>query len=187
MSEKGGTEVRVSGWAGLLLVLSQLMMGCGGSAPEPEPQPAPESPAAAFDPASEVPEGERFPSASQVRWLVAPQVAGLPEDVMIAFIDGNPLLKDPFTFQLRFPPDSGLMPHTHPATTRMSVISGVMLMGMGTEFDRSALTAIPAGEFIYDVKNTPHYVWFEEETIIQFRGMGPFGIDYIDPADDPRL
>lgn len=177
--------MRVAGLAGLLLLLGQLTAGCGGTAPETPS--ASESPAALSDPADEVPEGERMVSASQVEWLIAPRVAGLPEGVMIAFIDGQPLLKDPFTFQLRFPPNSGLMPHTHPVTSRMRVMSGAMLMGMGTEFDRSALRAIPAGKFIYDIKGTPHYVWFEVETIIQFRGMGPFGIDYIDPTDDPRL
>jgi hypothetical protein len=26
----------------------------------------------------------------------------------------------------------------------------------------------------------------EEETIIQLHGTGPWGIEYIDPADDPR-
>jgi hypothetical protein len=179
--------VRVAGLAGLLMVISQLVVGCGEDVPEREAQSTPESPAAAFDPASEVPEGERSVPPSQVRWETPPAFAGLPEGVMIAFIDGLPPLKRPFTFQLRFPPNSGLMPHTHPATTRITVLSGKMLMGMGTEFDRSALTAIPAGQLIYDVKGTPHYVWFDEETIIQFRGMGPFGIDYLDPADDPRL
>ena len=179
--------MRVVGLAGLLMVISQLAVGCGEAAPEREAQTTPESPAAAFDPASEVPKGERVVPSSQVRWETPPPFAGLPEGVMIAFIDGIPVVKRPFTFQLRFPPNSGLMPHTHPVTTRITVVSGEMLMGMGTEFDRSALKAIPASQFIYDVKGTPHYVWFDQETIIQFRGMGPFGIDYLDPADDPRL
>jgi hypothetical protein len=180
-------DVRVAGLAGLLMVISQLAVGCGEAVPEREAQPTPESPAASFDPASEVPEGERLEPLSEVRWEIPPPFAGLPEGVMIAFLDGVPVVSRPFTFRLRFPANSGLMPHTHPATTRITVISGEMLMGMGTEFDRSALMAIPASQFIYDVKGTPHYVWFEEETILQFRGMGPFGIDYLDPADDPRL
>jgi hypothetical protein len=102
--------VRVAGLAGLLMVISQLAVGCGEAVPEREAQPARESPAASFDPASEVPEGERSVPSSQVRWQTAPPLAGLPEGVMIAFIDGFPPLKRPFTFQLRFPPNSGLMP-----------------------------------------------------------------------------
>jgi hypothetical protein len=31
-----------------------------------------------------------------------------------------------------------------------------------------------------------HYVWATVPTVIQVHGMGPFGIDYVNPADDPR-
>ncbi len=32
-----------------------------------------------------------------------------------------------------------------------------------------------------------HYVWTtNEETIFQLQTIGPIGIDYINPADDPR-
>jgi hypothetical protein len=31
-----------------------------------------------------------------------------------------------------------------------------------------------------------HFVMAKGETIIQVHGMGPFGIHYVNPADDPR-
>jgi hypothetical protein len=31
-----------------------------------------------------------------------------------------------------------------------------------------------------------HYVWTQGETIVQLHGIGPWGITYINPADDPR-
>jgi hypothetical protein len=31
-----------------------------------------------------------------------------------------------------------------------------------------------------------HGAWFREETIIQIHGLGPSGIAYVNPADDPR-
>jgi hypothetical protein len=31
-----------------------------------------------------------------------------------------------------------------------------------------------------------HYAWTSAEAIIQVRGMGPFVIKYVNPADDPR-
>ncbi len=32
-----------------------------------------------------------------------------------------------------------------------------------------------------------HYTWTtNEETILQIQFMGPRGIDFVDPADDPR-
>ena len=31
-----------------------------------------------------------------------------------------------------------------------------------------------------------HYVEAEGETVLQLHGIGPWGIDYINPEDDPR-
>ena len=33
---------------------------------------------------------------------------------------------------------------------------------------------------------TPHFAWTQEETVIQLHGTGPWGITYLNPADDPR-
>jgi len=33
---------------------------------------------------------------------------------------------------------------------------------------------------------TPHYARTRGETIIQLHGTGPWGITYVNPADDPR-
>ena len=35
-------------------------------------------------------------------------------------------------------------------------------------------------------KGMAHYAWFTEPTIIQVRGVGPTGINYINLADDSR-
>jgi hypothetical protein len=32
----------------------------------------------------------------------------------------------------------------------------------------------------------PHFVQFEEETVIQVSAIGPWGINYMNPKDDPR-
>jgi hypothetical protein len=31
-----------------------------------------------------------------------------------------------------------------------------------------------------------HFAWTDEETVVQLHSMGPWGITYVDPADDPR-
>ena len=31
-----------------------------------------------------------------------------------------------------------------------------------------------------------HYVWVKGETVVQFHGDGPWAIEYVNPADDPR-
>jgi hypothetical protein len=35
--------------------------------------------------------------------------------------------------------------------------------------------------------NQAHFVWTgDEEAVVQVQFVGPFGINYINPADDPR-
>jgi hypothetical protein len=31
-----------------------------------------------------------------------------------------------------------------------------------------------------------HYAWFTEPTVFQVHGVGPWGVTYVNPADDPR-
>ncbi len=33
---------------------------------------------------------------------------------------------------------------------------------------------------------THHFAWSEGETIVQVHSVGPWGVTYVDPADDPR-
>jgi hypothetical protein len=35
-------------------------------------------------------------------------------------------------------------------------------------------------------KGVRHFVWAKDETVIQVSGMGPFEINYVNPAEDPR-
>ena len=32
----------------------------------------------------------------------------------------------------------------------------------------------------------PHFAWTSGETIVQLHGTGPWGVTYLNPADDPR-
>jgi len=40
--------------------------------------------------------------------------------------------------------------------------------------------------YSYVAKGMSHFAWFTEETVLQLHGMGPQGITYVNPADDPR-
>jgi hypothetical protein len=31
-----------------------------------------------------------------------------------------------------------------------------------------------------------HFAWTEQETVVQLHSTGPWGITYVNPADDPR-
>jgi hypothetical protein len=58
---------------------------------------------------------------------------------------------------------------------------------MGDKLDVQKGEMLKAGTVFVNPTNHPHYVWTSnEETILQVQGIGPGGIDYINPADDPR-
>ena len=38
----------------------------------------------------------------------------------------------------------------------------------------------------YAMPGAAHYAWTEDEAIVQLNGTGPWGINYVDPNDDPR-
>jgi hypothetical protein len=46
--------------------------------------------------------------------------------------------------------------------------------------------AYPAGSFIAMPIGHAMYAWTEGETVVQVHGTGPWGITYLNPADDPR-
>ena len=46
---------------------------------------------------------------------------------------------------------------------------------------------MPAGTYGHWAAGMKHFVWVKGETIVQFHGDGPWTINYVNPADDPRL
>ncbi|WP_298377276.1 hypothetical protein [uncultured Bradyrhizobium sp.] len=67
------------------------------------------------------------------------------------------------------------------------MISGSVGWGMGEKFDPTKGEMVKAGALEMMPARHAHYVWTEnEEAILQIQFTGPGGIDYIDPADDPR-
>lgn len=77
-------------------------------------------------------------------------------------------------------------PLIHPKPERITVISGTFNIGMGEKFDATKGTAMPAGTFGTWAPGMKHFVWTKGETVIQLHGTGPWTIEYLNPADDPR-
>ena len=76
--------------------------------------------------------------------------------------------------------------HSHPNDENVTVLSGSFNIGTGDKADESKGTLIKAGGYSYVAKGMTHYAWFTEETVLQLHGMGPQGVTYVNPADDPR-
>ncbi len=104
----------------------------------------------------------------------------------IAVIEGDLKKAEPFTFRLKLPPDYKIAPHTHPAIEHVTVLSGTFHFAGGETFDSAKAQALPAGSFAVMPPGHPMFAWTEEETVIQVHGIGPWGITYINPEDDPR-
>jgi hypothetical protein len=57
---------------------------------------------------------------------------------------------------------------------------------MGEAADQSKARRLAAGSFFALPPDTAHYVFIDEETVIQISTVGPWGLTYINPKDDPR-
>jgi hypothetical protein len=120
---------------------------------------------------------------ADVQWADIPS---LPGGAKIAVLEGPITEAVPFTFRIKFPANFKVPPHWHPAVERVTVLSGTLHLGKGDAFDQAKATALPAGSISIMQPKINHFAWTSEETIVQLSGMGPWGITYVNPADDPR-
>jgi quercetin dioxygenase-like cupin family protein len=134
--------------------------------------------------ADEHEEGIALFPVKEIKWQDGP--ASLPKGAQIAVLEGNPNKEGPFVFRVKVPNGYRIPPHTHPKTERVTVISGTFNIGMGDKFDEEKLKPMPAGTYGFWEAGMKHFVSIKGETVVQFHGMGPWSIQYVNPADDPR-
>jgi quercetin dioxygenase-like cupin family protein len=120
----------------------------------------------------------------EIKWRKGPE--SLPPGAEIAVLEGDPSKTGPFVFRVRFPDGYTIPPHTHPRAERVTVIAGTFHIAMGEKLDRTAGQPMPAGSFGYWPAGMKHFAWVSGETIVQLHGSGPWQINYLNPADDPR-
>ena len=120
---------------------------------------------------------------SDLKWANVPS---LPPGAQISVIEGPMNEAVPFTIRLKFPKDYVIPAHSHPAIERVTVLSGTFHMGTGDKFDKTKTHALTAGAIGIMQPGTNHFAWTDAETIVQLNGNGPWGVTYVNPADDPR-
>lgn len=121
---------------------------------------------------------------ADIKWGDGP--ASLPPGAKAALLEGDPAKPGPFTIRLQMPDGYKIQAHTHPTAERITVISGTFHMGMADKFDEAAGHEMVAGSFAIMPPNTKHFAWATGETVVQVSSTGPFVINYVNPADDPR-
>lgn len=127
--------------------------------------------------------GHRMTVANDLKWSDVPS---LPPGAKISVIEGPMTEAVPFTARLKLPANYRIPAHMHPAIERVTVLSGSFHMGMGGKLDLAKGMALGAGDMMVMPVNSPHFAWTTVETVMQLHGTGPWGVTYIDPADDPR-
>jgi uncharacterized protein DUF4437 len=126
--------------------------------------------------------GHLMVTSADLQWTDIPVLPG----AKLAVIEGPITEAVPFTFRVKFPADFKIPPHWHPAIERVTVLSGTLHLGVGDTFDQAKTKALPAGSVSIMEPKMHHFAWTREETIVQLNGMGPWGLTYVNPADDPR-
>lgn len=128
-------------------------------------------------------DGHMMLNAEKLEWT---DIASMAPPAQMAVIEGKLSEKEAFTFRLKLPAGYEIRPHIHPAYERVTVLSGALHFAHGEEFDREKTHELRQGGVAIMAPGEPMFGYTEEETVIQIHGTGPWGIQYLNPADDPR-
>ncbi len=129
--------------------------------------------------------GERIILPQDVKWGPAP--ASLPAGAQAAVLYGDQAKEGLFALRIKIPKNYFIPPHTHEKAEVVTILTGKLSLGMGSKADKRSAKPIGAGGFLAIAPQVAHYVFSDEETVLQITSTGPWGIDYVDPRDDPRL
>ena len=121
----------------------------------------------------------------EINWQPFP---AFPAEARLAVMVGHPSEPGPYVVRVKVPGGTKLMPHKHPEDRIYTVMSGVFYIGLGEEFDGDKVKAYPPGSVIVLPGETWHFHWAKAgEYVTQVTAIGPLGLEYHDPQDDPRL
>jgi quercetin dioxygenase-like cupin family protein len=102
----------------------------------------------------------------------------------LAAVSGDPNADStPFVIRIRCADGSKIPAHWHPTDENVTVLRGVFLVGMGDAFDETKLQTMNVGNFVAMPKEVRHYAMSKGDTIVQVHGVGPFKVNWVNPAD----
>jgi quercetin dioxygenase-like cupin family protein len=120
----------------------------------------------------------------EVEWKAFP---AFPPQARLAVLIGEPSKPGPYLIRVRLPGGTKIMPHKHSEDRIYTVVSGVFYIGLGDQFDESKLSAHAPGSVLVLPGGQSHFHWAKSgEYITQVSAIGPLGLEYVDPAADPR-
>jgi len=119
-------------------------------------------------------------TSDNVKWVNAP--ASLPQGAKIAIMEGDLGKPGALKFLLKFPAGYMLKPQSSPTLNRIMVISGNFNLGLGDKFDKSHTIPMRAG-YMHWPHKSPFFAWTNEETIVEYEGVGPWAVTYAYSTD----
>ena len=124
----------------------------------------------------------------ELKWAQNPAP---PKGFQSVTLIGDPAKSGDMVVQrIQLPAHLVVPPHTHPFAETITVLSGEVGFGMGEKVDANTLASKSlqkSGAFFAHPANDPHYVWTDEQgAVVQIQFIAPGGINYVNPADDPR-
>ncbi|HEY2895444.1 MAG TPA: cupin domain-containing protein [Pirellulales bacterium] len=120
----------------------------------------------------------------KIKWVDGPK--SIPPGAKQGLLEGDPAKEGPFVMRLKLPAGYKVAAHTHPKVERVTIVAGTLNIVMGDDLDSKKAVKMPAGSFGYWAAGMKHLAWVDGETILQVHGIGPWAINYVNPADDPR-
>ena len=103
----------------------------------------------------------------------------------MAVVSGDPSKPVPFVVRAQLPAGYKIAPHWHPTDENVTVIAGTVAFGMGDQFDQASMKDLPAGGLAVLPAEMHHFFMSKTASTVQIHGIGPFVVNYINPADDP--
>lgn len=142
------------------------------------------TPALSAEPAMDTMKGHISIIPSEIKWSDAPSIG---PGAKIAVLEGDPKQAAPFTMRLKLPPNFKIATHTHPADERVTVLSGTFHLGIGDKPDSAKAVAYPVGGLTVIPSGVSMFAFTtDEEAVLQVNGVGPWGIEYLNPTEDQR-
>jgi quercetin dioxygenase-like cupin family protein len=121
--------------------------------------------------------------SASIKWVDPPP--SLPPGSKIAVVSGDPSKAGPFVIRAQVPAGYKVPPHWHPGDENITVLNGTVALGMGDNWDDSKLQTLGVGGYVGIPAEMRHFFLAKSAATFQVHGMGPFVLNYINPADDP--
>jgi quercetin dioxygenase-like cupin family protein len=122
-------------------------------------------------------------NAANVKWGAAPPV--FPKGAQMAVMSGDPGKAGLFVIRLKMPAGYKIPAHHHPTDENVTVVSGVFSLGMGDKLDEKKSATLTSGGFALAAAGMNHFAFTKSGAVVEVSAIGPFGMTYVNPADDP--